>query len=102
VSADICNKTGKLAGDNCTDKSEKIFITRPNRENDTRWQSAADAKYMVPVDKCEECKAAPKPEEPDPGENRRHNIKTWGEYRNNIKAGEQSEIQRQNLGLIQE
>lgn len=55
VTAEICNKTGKLAGEKCTDKTSKVFITRKDAETDTRWRSAWDAKYMLPTEKCEVC-----------------------------------------------
>ncbi len=53
---EICNKTGKLATENCTDKTAKVFITRPDSETNQNWKSAQDAKYMAPIEVCEECK----------------------------------------------
>lgn len=80
VKAKICNSNGKLAGDNCKDVSEKVFITRENSESDTRWKKATDAKYMLPTEKCEDCKSEP---EKDPNENNKPNDNTKPEDGNN-------------------
>lgn len=64
VKVEVCKKTNLLATENCKEKEEKVFITRPNAETDTKWKSAADAKYMVPTKVCEECKKI-EPDKPD-------------------------------------
>ena len=55
VEAEICTKTDKVAGPNCTSKEKKIFITR-DTDNDN-WKKAADAKYMLPTETCTNCLA---------------------------------------------
>ena len=55
VLAEVCKDSGKLAGDDCDDVEEKVFITREDSEEDTTWKKAADAKYMLPTEECEEC-----------------------------------------------
>ncbi len=55
VSAKVCKNSGKLAGDDCDDVEEKVFITRENSKEETAWKKAADAKYMLPTETCEEC-----------------------------------------------
>ena len=53
VKAEICKETGKLATEFCPEIEEKVFITRPNADEDTSWKSASDAKYMLTIE--EEC-----------------------------------------------
>ncbi len=57
----VCEATGKLASENCKNPVDKVFITRPNAETDTRWKVATDAKFMAPTETCEECKPEPTP-----------------------------------------
>lgn len=64
VNAEVCNKSNKLATENCTDKRKQVFITRENRDTDTRWKSAGDAKYMVPTEYCTDC-AKPPAQDPE-------------------------------------
>lgn len=64
VQARVCNVTGKLASENCKDTSDKIFITRDGSEKS--WQSAADAKYMLPGETCSQCQGGSSPEVQDP------------------------------------
>ena len=64
VKARVCNVTGKLASENCKDASDKIFITRDGSEKS--WQSAADAKYMLPGETCTQCQGGSSPEGQDP------------------------------------
>ena len=64
VKARVCNVTGKLASENCKDASDKIFITRDGSEKS--WQSAADAKYMLPGETCTQCQGGSSPEVQDP------------------------------------
>lgn len=54
VQAEICKETGKVAGPNCENKETKIFITRST--DNTNWQKAGDAKYMLPEETCDNCK----------------------------------------------
>lgn len=53
VEAEICKVSNKVAGEFCTEKEKKVFITRAT--DSTAWKSAADAKYMLPEDKCDKC-----------------------------------------------
>ena len=61
VKAKVCEVSGKLAGDNCTNVVEKVFITRENSDKDTSWEKADDAGYMLPTEVCTECKEEAKP-----------------------------------------
>ncbi|MDO5555348.1 MAG: DUF5011 domain-containing protein, partial [Clostridia bacterium] len=49
VKVAICRQTGLLANEFCTDKEEKVFITRPDYETNTAWKRAVDAKYMLTI-----------------------------------------------------
>lgn len=51
--AKICNKTGLLAGDNCTDTTEKSFITREGAEPAIKPR---DWGFMLPTKTCDTCK----------------------------------------------
>ena len=53
VSAQICTETNKIATEFCENKEEKVFITRPDRENNKAWERADDAQYMIPTDNCD-------------------------------------------------
>ena len=53
VEAEVCKVSNKVAGEFCTEKEKKVFITRAT--DSTAWKSAADAKYMLPEDKCDKC-----------------------------------------------
>lgn len=64
VKVTVCKKTNLLASENCTEKEERVFITRKNTD-ESKWKSAADAKYMAPTKTCDTCKAKPKEPEPD-------------------------------------
>lgn len=55
VVAEVCKETGDLPCDDCEELEEKVFITRENAEKEKGWKKAADAKYMLPTDECEEC-----------------------------------------------
>lgn len=63
VKAKVCAESGKLPGDNCKNVEERVFITRENSDKDDGWKKAADAKYMLPTEKCEDCKPEVKPQE---------------------------------------
>lgn len=53
VSVDICKDTGLLANEHCPNKETKVFITRPNANENTAWQSAKDAQYTLTIkDNC--------------------------------------------------
>lgn len=54
VEAEVCKTSNKLAGEFCTDKETKVFITRGT--DDKSWEKTGDAKYMLPEDKCDVCK----------------------------------------------
>ena len=56
VKAKVCEESGKLAGDNCKKVVERVFITREDSDRDDGWKKAADAQYMLPTEKCEDCK----------------------------------------------
>ena len=53
VETEICKASDKVAGEFCTEKEKKVFITRAT--DSTAWKSAADAKDMLPEDKCDKC-----------------------------------------------
>lgn len=53
VSVDICTDTGLLANEHCPNKETKVFITRPDADTNTAWQSAKDAQYTLTIkDNC--------------------------------------------------
>lgn len=54
VEAEVCKASNKVAGEFCTEKEKKVFITRST--DSTAWKKAADAKYMLTEDKCDKCK----------------------------------------------
>lgn len=62
VSVDICTETGLLAGEFCTNRETKIFITRPETETGN-WSKAADAQYMLTI--TETCTKHMAPVEPE-------------------------------------
>ena len=49
VKARICNKTGMLATEFCTDVTEKVYITRKDFDKTTSWKNAQDAEFMLTV-----------------------------------------------------
>ena len=53
VTAEVCEKTGKMASDKCTKKKKQVFITR--NSDGKKWGSAADAKYTLPEKQCKKC-----------------------------------------------
>lgn len=61
VMAEVCEETNLLAVKDACDKVEKIFITRENSDVNTGWQSARDAKYMLPDEYCDVHKVGSKP-----------------------------------------
>ncbi len=65
VKIKICKETGKVANEFCTDFEEKVFITRPNSDTDTSWQSAADAKFMAPTQTCDKHTTKPDTVKPE-------------------------------------
>lgn len=81
VKVTVCKKTNLLASENCTEKEERVFITRKNVD-ESKWKSAADAKYMAPTKTCDTCKA--KPKEPEPNTN---TINTNTVNTNTVKPG---------------
>ena len=83
----ICNITGKRASENCKDISEKVFITRRDMETNKNWQTAADAKYMPPIEICEQCQKAPEPTPtPTPDPNSVNNTNTSNTGNTNINT----------------
>lgn len=55
VEAEVCKVSSKVAGEFCLEKEKKIFITR---ETDSDyWKKLGDAKYMLPGETCDQCKA---------------------------------------------
>ena len=65
VKVEICKETQLLANEFCTDKEEKIFITRPNSDTDKSWESAKDAEYMLKIkDNCNKHTEQPDTEAP--------------------------------------
>ena len=63
VKAKVCAESGKLAGDNCKNVVERVFITRENSDKNDAWEKADDAQYMLPTEKCGDCKPEVKPVE---------------------------------------
>ena len=49
VKVKICNQTGLLATDYCTDVTEQVYITRPDAQTSTAWKVANDAKYTLTI-----------------------------------------------------
>ncbi len=49
VKVEICEDSGDLANEYCTNVKEVVYITREDADTDTAWQSAADAKYMLTI-----------------------------------------------------
>ena len=69
VTAKVCQVEGQdgvyeLANDSCPNAVERTFITRPNSDTNTAWQSASYAKFMLPTKVCERHKEAPDTEAP--------------------------------------
>ena len=69
VTAEVCPVEGQegvyeLANENCPNAVERTFITRPNSDTNTAWQSASDARFMLPTKVCERHKEAPDTEAP--------------------------------------
>ena len=66
VKVEICKETELLATEFCTEKEEKVFITRPNSDKDTSWKSAKDAEYMLTIkDNCDKHTEQPDTEKPE-------------------------------------
>lgn len=82
VKANVCVVSGKLAGDNCKNVVERVFITRENSDKDKAWEKADDAKYMLPTEKCEDCK-----KEQGPTENNIDTNITTNQTVNNTTSG---------------
>lgn len=53
VEAEICKVSNKVAGEFCTEKEKKVFITRVT---DVKSKTG-DAEYMLPEETCDVCKA---------------------------------------------
>ena len=69
VEAMICEESGLLAGEHCTNPVRKIMITRENRDSSTGWEKAKDAELMIPVETCTVHIAPELPTEPEqPGD----------------------------------
>ena len=68
VQEEVCSVSGKLPGEHCTERVQTVFITRKNSENDTSWQSAADADSMLPTEICDVCGEGEDPNEQEPTE----------------------------------
>ena len=65
VLVDICTDSGLLAGDYCTHRVSKVFITRDPGETGN-WRSAADAAYMLTI--TETCNIHKTPQQPTTSE----------------------------------
>ena len=55
VEAEVCKVSSKTAGEFCTEKESKVFITRAT--DGKSWKKTGDAKYMLTEEKCDVCKA---------------------------------------------
>ena len=65
VKVEICKETELLATEFCTEKEEKVFITRPNSDTDKAWEKAKDAEYMLTIkDDCDVHTEQPDTEKP--------------------------------------
>ncbi len=64
VAIDVCLDTGLLAGNYCTNRQTKVFITRPDTETGD-WTKATDAQYMLISDYCNVHLAPITPEKPE-------------------------------------
>lgn len=67
VLARVCvqeDGTKQLATEFCPNAVEEVFITRPNSDTDTSWQSAADAGEMLPTENCQVHTQSQEPEVP--------------------------------------
>lgn len=69
VTAEVCPVEGQdtvfeLANENCPYAITLTFINRPNRDTNTSWQEARDAKFMVPTKVCDRHKEKPDTEAP--------------------------------------
>lgn len=64
VKVKICKETLKVANEFCTDVEEKVYITRPNSQEDTSWQKAKDAEFMAPAETCDKHTTKPDTEKP--------------------------------------
>ena len=51
VSVKICKETGLLANENCPDVETRVFITRPDADTNTNWQSpyVQDREYTLTI-----------------------------------------------------
>lgn len=55
VEAEVCTVSNKVSGEFCLNREKKIFITRETEKK--VWEKAGDAKYMLPDEICDVCKA---------------------------------------------
>ena len=53
VEAEICTTSNKVAGEFCTVKEKKVFITRAT--DSKYWEKLGDAEYMLPEETCDKC-----------------------------------------------
>lgn len=53
VKVAICKETGKLATEFCTDKEEKVFITRSEEDRQKAQGVTPDSEFMVPTETCD-------------------------------------------------
>ena len=66
VKVSICKDTGLLANEYCEHKEDRVFITRPNADEPSKWNMAKDAGYTLTIkDTCTAHVAPPAPKEPD-------------------------------------
>ena len=54
VKANVCEVDGtvKLANENCTGATARVFITREDSDKNDSWRKASDAAYMLPTEIC--------------------------------------------------
>ena len=53
VKAEVCKVSNKIAGEFCTEKEEKIFITKDGSKSSKK---TGDSKYLLTDEKCDKCK----------------------------------------------
>ena len=55
VEAEVCTISNKVSGEFCLAREKKVCITRTTEKKS--WEKAGDAKYMLPAETCDVCKA---------------------------------------------
>ena len=56
----ICTQSGKIANEYCTEKEEKTYLAKPEKENTNLWVTNYGDKYDIPTETCNIHKAPEK------------------------------------------